>query len=122
MIQAESRLKVADNSGARQVLCIKVLGGSKRRYAYVGDTIIVTVKEAIPNGAIKKGEVVKAVVVRCKKEVRRADGSYIKFDDNAAVIIDAQGNPRGTRIFGPVARELRDRKYMKIVSLAPEVL
>lgn len=122
MIQAESRLKVADNSGARQVLCIKVLGGSKRRYAYVGDTIIVTVKEAIPNGAVKKGEVVKAVVVRCKKEIRRPDGSYIKFDENAAVIIDAQGNPRGTRIFGPVARELRDRKYMKIVSLAPEVL
>jgi len=122
MIQAESRLRVADNSGARQVLCIKVLGGSKRRYAYVGDTIIVTVKEAIPNGAIKKGEVVKAVVVRCKKEIRRPDGSYIKFDENAAVIIDAQGNPRGTRIFGPVARELRDRKYMKIVSLAPEVL
>jgi large subunit ribosomal protein L14 len=122
MIQAETRLKVADNSGARKVLCIKVLGGSKRRYARVGDVIVVTVKEAIPNGAIKKGEVVKAVVVRCKKEVRRADGSYIKFDDNAAVIIDAQGNPRGTRIFGPVARELRDRKYMKIVSLAPEVL
>ncbi len=122
MIQAESRLKVADNSGARQVLCIKVLGGSKRRYAYVGDTIIVTVKEAIPNGAVKKGEVVKAVVVRCKKEIRRPDGSYIKFDENAAVIIDNQGNPRGTRIFGPVARELRDRKYMKIVSLAPEVL
>jgi large subunit ribosomal protein L14 len=122
MIQAESRLRVADNSGARQVLCIKVLGGSKRRYAYVGDTIIVTVKEAIPNGAIKKGEVVKAVVVRCKKEIRRPDGSYIKFDENAAVIIDNQGNPRGTRIFGPVARELRDRKYMKIVSLAPEVL
>ena len=122
MIQQETRLKVADNSGARQVLCIKVLGGSKRRYAYVGDTIIVTVKEAIPNGAIKKGEVVKAVVVRCKKEIRRPDGSYIKFDENAAVIIDNQGNPRGTRIFGPVARELRDRKYMKIVSLAPEVL
>jgi len=122
MIQAESRLKVADNSGARQVLCIKVLGGSKRRYARVGDVIVVTVKEAIPNGAVKKGDVVKAVVVRTKKEVRRADGSYIKFDDNAAVIIDAQGNPRGTRIFGPVARELRDKRYMKIVSLAPEVL
>ena len=122
MIQAETRLKVADNSGARQVLCIKVLGGSKRRYARVGDVIVVTVKEAIPNGAIKKGEVVRAVVVRCKKEVRRADGSYIKFDDNAAVIIDNQGNPRGTRIFGPVARELRDKRYMKIVSLAPEVL
>ena len=122
MIQAETRLKVADNSGARQVLCIKVLGGSKRRYARVGDVIVVTVKEAIPNGQIKKGEVVRAVVVRCKKEVRRADGSYIKFDDNAAVIIDAQGNPRGTRIFGPVARELRDKRYMKIVSLAPEVI
>ena len=122
MIQAESRLKVADNSGARKVLCIKVLGGSKRRYARVGDVIVCTVKEAIPNGGVKKGDVVKAVVVRCAKEVRRPDGSYIKFDDNAAVIIDAQGNPRGTRIFGPVARELRDRKYMKIVSLAPEVL
>ena len=122
MIQAESRLKVADNSGARQVLCIKVLGGSKRRYARVGDVIVVTVKEATPNGAVKKGEVVRAVVVRTKKEVRRADGSYIKFDDNAAVIIDLQGNPRGTRIFGPVARELRDKRYMKIVSLAPEVL
>jgi len=122
MIQAETRLKVADNSGARQVLCIKVLGGSKRRYARVGDVIVVTVKEAIPNGAVKKGDVVKAVVVRCKKESRRDDGSYIKFDDNAAVIIDNQGNPRGTRIFGPVARELRDKRYMKIVSLAPEVL
>jgi large subunit ribosomal protein L14 len=122
MIQAETRLKVADNSGARQVLCIKVLGGSKRRYARVGDVIVVTVKEATPNGGVKKGEVVRAVVVRCKKEVRRSDGSYIKFDDNAAVIIDNQGNPRGTRIFGPVARELRDKRYMKIVSLAPEVL
>ena len=122
MIQAESRLKVADNSGAKQVLCIKVLGGSKRRYAYVGDTIVATVKEAMPNGTVKKGEVVRAVVVRAAKEQRRPDGSYIKFDDNAAVIIDNQGNPRGTRIFGPVARELRDRKYMKIVSLAPEVL
>ena len=122
MIQAESRLKVADNSGARQVLCIKVLGGSKRRYARVGDVIVVTVKEAIPNGAVKKGDVVMAVVVRTKKEVRRPDGSYIKFDDNAAVIIDNQGNPRGTRILGPVARELRDKRYMKIVSLAPEVL
>jgi large subunit ribosomal protein L14 len=122
MIQAETRLKVADNSGARQVLCIKVLGGSKRRYARVGDVIVATVKEAIPNGTVKKGDIVRAVVVRCKKEIRRADGSYIKFDDNAAVIIDAQGNPRGTRIFGPVARELRDKRYMKIVSLAPEVL
>lgn len=122
MIQAESRLKVADNSGARRVLCIKVLGGSKRRYARVGDVIVATVKEAIPNGTVKKGEVVRAVVVRTKKESRRPDGSYIKFDENAAVIIDAAGNPRGTRIFGPVARELRDQKYMKIVSLAPEVL
>ncbi len=122
MIQAESRLKVADNSGARRVLCIKVLGGSKRRYARVGDTIVATVKEAIPNGTVKKGEIVRAVVVRTKKEVRRPDGSYIKFDENAAVIIDPQGNPRGTRIFGPVARELRDRRYMKIVSLAPEVI
>jgi len=122
MIQAETRLKVADNSGARKIACIKVLGGSKRRYAHVGDVIVCSVKEAIPNGAIKKGEVLRAVVVRTKKEVRRADGSYIKFDDNAAVIIDPQGNPRGTRIFGPVARELRDRRYMKIVSLAPEVL
>ena len=122
MIQAETRLKVADNSGARKVACIKVLGSSKRRYAYVGDTIVCAVKEATPNGAVKKGDVVKAVVVRTKKEMRRPDGSYIRFDENAAVIIDAQGNPRGTRIFGPVARELRDRKYMKIVSLAPEVL
>jgi large subunit ribosomal protein L14 len=122
MIQAESRLKIADNSGARQVLCIKVLGGSKRRYARVGDTIVATVKEAIPNGQIKKGEIVNAVIVRTKKESRRPDGSYIKFDENAAVIIDPQGNPRGTRIFGPVARELRDKRYMKIVSLAPEVL
>jgi len=122
MIQAETRLKVADNSGARKVACIKVLGGSKRRYAHVGDVIICAVKEATPNGTVKKGEVVRAVVVRTKKEVRRPDGSYIRFDDNAAVIIDLQGNPRGTRIFGPVSRELRDRKYMKIVSLAPEVL
>jgi len=122
MIQAESRLKVADNSGARKVACIKVLGGSKRRYAHLGDVIVCSVKEAIPNGQVKKGDVVRAVVVRCVKESRRADGSYIKFDDNAAVIIDQAGNPRGTRIFGPVARELRDRKYMKIVSLAPEVL
>jgi large subunit ribosomal protein L14 len=122
MIQAETRLKVADNSGARKVLCIKVLGGSKRRYARVGDVIVCTVKEALPNGAVKKGEVVRAVVVRTNKEIRRTDGSYIRFDDNAAVIIDNQGNPRGTRIFGPLARELRERKYMKIVSLAPEVL
>ena len=122
MIQAEARLKVADNSGAKEVLCIKVLGGSKRRYAYVGDVIVCSVKEAIPNGQIKKGEIVRAVVVRTKKEVRRPDGSYIKFDENAAVIIDNQGNPRGTRIFGPVARELREKNYMKIISLAPEVL
>ena len=122
MIQQETRLRVADNSGARRVACIKVLGGSKRRYAGIGDVIVCAVKEAIPNGTVKKGDVVRAVVVRTKKEYRRPDGSYIKFDENAAVIIDAQGNPRGTRIFGPVARELRDRKYMKIVSLAPEVL
>jgi large subunit ribosomal protein L14 len=122
MVQQESRLKVADNSGARQLLCIRVLGGTRRRYARVGDVIIATVKEAIPNGTVKKGDVVKAVVVRTKQGVRRPDGSYIKFDENAGVVIDAQGNPRGTRIFGPVARELRDRKYMKIVSLAPEVL
>ncbi|MCL2680297.1 MAG: 50S ribosomal protein L14 [Coriobacteriia bacterium] len=122
MIQAETRLKVADNSGARKIACIKVLGGSKRRYARVGDIIVASVKEALPAGNVKKGEVIRAVVVRCKKEVRRADGSYISFDENAAVIIDENGNPRGTRIFGPVARELRDRKYMKIVSLAPEVL
>ncbi|MCL2655319.1 MAG: 50S ribosomal protein L14 [Coriobacteriia bacterium] len=122
MIQAETRLKVADNSGARKLACIKVLGGSKRRYAYVGDVIVCSVKEALPNGNVKKGEVVRAIVVRTVKEVHRKDGSYIRFDENAAVVIDEQGNPRGTRIFGPVARELRDRKYMKIVSLAPEVL
>ena len=122
MIQQETRLKVADNSGARQLLCIRVLGGTRRRYARVGDVIVATVKEAIPNGQVKKGDVVKAVVVRTTQGVRRPDGSYIKFDENAGVVIDAQGNPRGTRIFGPVARELRDRKYMKIVSLAPEVL
>lgn len=122
MIQAETRLKVADNSGALRVGVIKVLGGSKRRYAFVGDVIVCAVKEAIPNGQIKKGEIVRAVVVRTKKEIRRPDGSYIKFDENAAVVIDNQGNPRGTRIFGPVARELRDRRYMKIVSLAPEVI
>jgi len=122
MIQQETRLRVADNSGARRVACIKVLGGSKRRYAGIGDVIVCAVKEAIPNGTVKKGDVVRAVVVRTKKEYRRPDGSYIKFDENAAVLIDNQGNPRGTRIFGPVARELRDRRYMKIVSLAPEVL
>ena len=122
MIQTESRLKVADNTGAREILCIRVHGGSKRRYAYVGDVITATVKAATPNGSVKKGEVVKAVVVRTKKEFGRADGTAISFDENAAVIIDAANNPRGTRIFGPVARELRDRSFMKIVSLAPEVL
>jgi large subunit ribosomal protein L14 len=122
MIQQESRLKVADNSGARQVLCIRVLGGTRRRYARVGDVIVASVKEATPNAPVKKGDVVRCVVVRTKKEVRRADGSYIKFDENAAVVIDQQNNPRGTRIFGPVARELRDKRFMKIVSLAPEVI
>lgn len=122
MIQQESRLKVADNSGAKEVLCIKVLGGSKRRYASVGDTIVVTVKDAMPAGNIKKGTVAKAVVVRTKKEVRRPDGSYIRFDDNACVLLNPTGEMRGTRIFGPVSRELRDKQYMKIVSLAPEVL
>ena len=122
MIQAETVLDVADNSGARKVLCIKVLGGSKRKYATVGDVIVVSVKEAIPNAKVKKGEVMKAVVVRTAKEVGRADGSYIRFDTNSAVLIDNAREPVGTRIFGPVARELRDRNYMKIVSLAPEVL
>ena len=122
MIQMQTMLAVADNSGARKVQCITVLGGSKRRYAGLGDVIICSVKEAMPNGAVKKGDVVRCVVVRVKKEVRRADGSYIKFDQNAAVLIDANGAPRGTRIFGPVARELREKKYMKIVSLAPETL
>ena len=122
MIGAESVLDVADNSGARRVLCIKVLGGSRRRYARVGDVIVVTVKEAIPGGKVSKGDVVKAVVVRVAKEMGRADGSYIKFDTNSAVILDNQGEPLGTRIFGPVARELRARRFMKIVSLAPEVL
>jgi len=122
MIQQESRLKVADNTGAKEILCIRVLGGSTRRYASVGDIIVATVKQAAPGGSVKKGEVVRAVIVRTKKEVGRNDGSYIRFDDNAAVILDASKNPRGTRIFGPVARELRDRRYMKIVSLAPEVL
>jgi len=121
MIQQESRLKVADNSGAKEVLCIRVLGGSKRRYASVGDKIVVSVKEASPGG-IKKGSVSKAVVVRTKKEIRRRDGSYIRFDDNAVVLLTANDEPRGTRIFGPVARELRERDYMRIVSLAPEVL
>ncbi len=122
MIQQETRLKVADNSGAKEVLCIKVLGGSKRRYASIGDIIIATVKDAIPGAAVKKGDVVKCVVVRTAKERRRPDGSYIKFDENAAVLINEQQQPRGTRIFGPVGRELRDKKFMRIVSLAPEVL
>lgn len=122
MIQQETRLRVADNSGAREVLCIRVLGGSRRRYASVGDIIVATVKHAIPQAGVKKGDVVKAVVVRTAKERRRPDGSYIRFDDNACVIIDNNNNPRGTRIFGPVGRELRDHKFMRIVSLAPEVL
>ncbi len=122
MIQQESRLKVADNSGARELLCIRVLGGSTRRYAGLGDTIVGAVKDAIPGGTVKRGDVVKAVVVRTAKESRRQDGTYIRFDDNACVIIDNNQQPRGTRIFGPVARELRDRRFMRIVSLAPEVL
>ena len=122
MIQQETRLKVADNTGAKELLCIRVLGGSKRRYAHLGDTIVCTVKDAIPGGAVKKGEVVKAVVVRTTKEYRRVDGSHIRFDDNAAVLIQKGGEPRGTRIFGPVARELRERRFMRIVSLAPEVI
>lgn len=123
MIQQETRLTVADNTGAKELLCIRVLGGSKRRYGYVGDVIIATVKQATPNASVKKGDVVKAVIVRTAKEYRRPDGSSIRFDDNAAVLLDATGvNPRGTRIFGPVARELRDKGFMKIISLAPEVL
>ena len=122
MIQNESRIKVADNTGAKMLLTIRVLGGSSRRYAGVGDIIVATVKDAIPGGNVKKGDVVKAVVVRTVKETRRPDGSYIKFDENAAVILKADGEPRGTRIFGPVGRELRDKKFMKIVSLAPEVI
>ncbi len=122
MIQQESRLRVADNTGAKEILCIRVLGGSGRRYAGIGDVIVATVKDAIPGGNVKKGDVVKAVIVRTKKETRRSDGSYIKFDENAAVILADDQNPRGTRIFGPVARELRERNYMKIVSLAPEVV
>jgi large subunit ribosomal protein L14 len=122
MIQQESRLAVADNSGAKEVLCIRVLGGTKRRYAGVGDKIVVSVKNAIPGGNVKKGDVSKAVVVRTKKEYRRKDGSYIRFDENAAVLINDADEPRGTRIFGPVARELRERQFMRIVSLAPEVL
>lgn len=122
MIQQESRLKVADNSGAREILCIKVLGGTRRRYAGIGDVIVATVKDANPGAAVKKGEVVKCVVVRTAKERRRPDGSYIRFDENAAVLINENREPRGTRIFGPVGRELRDKRFMRIVSLAPEVL
>jgi large subunit ribosomal protein L14 len=122
LIQQESRVKVADNSGAKQLLTIRVLGGSGRRYAGLGDVIVATVKDAIPGGNVKKGDIVKAVIVRTVKSTRRSDGSYIKFDENAAVILKADGEPRGTRIFGPVGRELRDKKFMKIVSLAPEVI
>ena len=122
MIQQESRLKVADNTGAKEILCIRVMGGSKRRYAGIGDTIVATVKDALPGGNVKKGEVVKAVVVRAKKETRRKDGSYIRFDENAAVILKNDEEPRGTRIFGPVGRELREKKFMRIISLAPEVI
>ncbi|MDX2064031.1 MAG: 50S ribosomal protein L14 [Bacteroidia bacterium] len=122
MIQQESRLKVADNTGARELLCIRVLGGTGKRYGSVGDIIVCSVKTAVPGGIVKKGDVVKAVVVRTKRAVRRRDGSYIRFDENAAVVLNNQGEPRGTRIFGPVARELREKQYMKIVSLAPEVL
>jgi large subunit ribosomal protein L14 len=122
MIQAETRVRIADNTGARELLVIKVLGGSKRRYAYVGDIVVGTVKQATPGGAVKKGDVVRAVVVRTRKERRRQDGSYIKFDENAVVLINEIKDPRGTRIFGPVARELREKKFMKIISLAPEVL
>ena len=122
MIQQESRLRVADNTGAKEILCVRVLGGSGRRYAGIGDTIVATVKDAIPGGNVKRGEVVKAVIVRTRKERRRPDGSYIRFDDNAAVILKNDGDPRGTRIFGPVGRELRDKRFMRIVSLAPEVI
>jgi large subunit ribosomal protein L14 len=122
MIQQESILRIADNTGAKRALCIRVLGGSRRRYAAVGDVIVVTVKDAIPNAGVKKGDVARAVIVRTAKEMRRKDGSYIRFDDNAAVLINEAGEPRGTRIFGPVGRELRDKRYMKIVSLAPEVI
>jgi len=122
MIQMESVLDVADNSGAKKVLCIKVLGGSKRKYASVGDVVVVSVKDAIPNGKVKKGQVARAVIVRTSKEIRRADGTYIRFDNNSAVLVNADGEPIGTRIFGPVARELRAKQFMKIVSLAPEVL
>ena len=122
MIQQESRLRVADNTGAKEVLCIRVLGGSHHRYASVGDLIVVTIKSAIPGGMVKKGEVTRAVVVRTRKEVRRKDGSYIRFDENAAVLLNAQSEPMGTRVFGPVARELREKRFMKIMSLAPEVI
>ncbi len=122
MIQQESMLKIADNSGARRGLCIRVLGGSRRRYARVGDRVVVTIKDAVPNSPVRRGEVTHAVVVRTAKEMRRRDGSYIRFDDNAAVLINPQGEPRGTRIFGPVGRELREKRFMRIVSLAPEVL
>ena len=122
MIQQETRLNVADNSGAKELLCIKVLGGTRKKYARIGDVIVVTIKKAIPNGIVKKGEVVKAVIVRTRKELRRKDGSYIRFDDNAAVLINNQKEPQGTRVFGPVARELREKKFMKILSLAPEVI
>jgi len=122
VIQQESRLRVADNSGAREILCIRVLGGSIRRFAGIGDVIVATVKDAVPGGNVKEGDVVKAVIVRAKKESRRPDGSYIRFDENAAVLLKGDNEPRGTRIFGPVARELRDKKFMKIVSLAPEVI
>jgi large subunit ribosomal protein L14 len=123
MIQQESRLRIADNTGAKEIMCIRVMGGSKRRYARVGDKIVASVKQASPNGAVKKGEIVRAVIVRLTKEYGRSDGSYIRFDENAAVILDGEtDNPKGTRIFGPVARELRDKGFMKIVSLAPEVL
>ena len=122
MIQQETRLQVADNSGAREVLCFKVLGGSKRRYASLGDLVVVTVKNAIPGGTVKKGQVSRAVIVRTRKEVRRKDGSYIRFDDNAAVLLNSAGEPRGTRVLGPIARELRDSGFMKIVSMAPEVI
>ncbi|MCA9736163.1 MAG: 50S ribosomal protein L14 [Gemmatimonadetes bacterium] len=122
MIQQESIVQIADNTGAKKALCIRVLGGSRKRYARVGDQVVLTIKDAIPNAPVKKGEVVKAVIVRTSKETRRKDGSYIRFDDNAAVLINQNGEPRGTRIFGPVGRELREKRYMKIVSLAPEVL
>lgn len=122
MIQQESRLRVADNTGAKELLCIRVIGGSMKRYGHIGDVIVASVKTAVPGGMVKKGDVVKAVIVRSKRAVSRRDGSYIRFDENAAVIINASGEPRGTRIFGPVARELREKQYMKIVSLAPEVL